>query len=60
MKIDKERGVLNIVPKINLTFLPDESVAHYRDVKVFVPNIALIVSIFSSSSNFINRKRWPF
>ena len=45
MVVDKERGVMTLNPKIKLKFLPEESVAHYKDVQVNVPNIALIVSI---------------
>lgn len=40
--IDKERGVVTMNPKVVLTFLPEKSVAHYKDVPVVVPNIALI------------------
>ncbi|CAH2085949.1 unnamed protein product [Euphydryas editha] len=42
MTIDKERGVLTLNPKVVLKFLPEKSVAHYKDVKIMVPNIALI------------------
>ncbi|CAH0724036.1 unnamed protein product, partial [Brenthis ino] len=42
MKIDKERGVMTMNPKVRLEFLPEESIAHYKDVKVTVPSIALI------------------
>ncbi|XP_045449356.1 scavenger receptor class B member 1-like [Melitaea cinxia] len=42
MTIDKERGVITMNPKVVLKFLPEKSVAHYKDVPVVVPNIALI------------------
>ncbi|XP_049870503.1 scavenger receptor class B member 1-like [Pectinophora gossypiella] len=42
MKINKEQGILTIVPKITLKFLPERSVAHYKDVSLYMPNIALI------------------
>lgn len=47
VSVDKERGVMNIVPKIELKFLPEESMAHTKDVEIFMPNIALIVSTTS-------------
>ncbi|XP_073953058.1 scavenger receptor class B member 1-like [Choristoneura fumiferana] len=40
--VDKEKGVMNIVPKITLKFLPEQSLAHTKDVEIYMPNIALI------------------
>ncbi|KAJ2947227.1 hypothetical protein O0L34_g16937 [Tuta absoluta] len=42
MQIDKENGVLKIKPRITLKFLPEQSIAHYKDVAVNVPNIAFL------------------
>ncbi|CAH2040128.1 unnamed protein product, partial [Iphiclides podalirius] len=40
--VDRERGVMTMLPRIDLQFLPEESVAHYKDINVVMPNIALI------------------
>ncbi|XP_047531642.1 scavenger receptor class B member 1-like [Vanessa atalanta] len=40
--VNKELGVMTMNPKTRLEFLPEQSVAHYKDVKIMVPNIALI------------------
>ncbi|XP_023948472.2 scavenger receptor class B member 1 isoform X2 [Bicyclus anynana] len=42
LTIDKERGVMTMNPTLRLNFLPDESIAHYNDVKILVPNVALL------------------
>ncbi|CAH2247568.1 jg753 [Pararge aegeria aegeria] len=40
--IDRERGVMTMNPTLRLNFLPNESIAHYKDVQIMVPNIALL------------------
>ncbi|XP_045767520.1 scavenger receptor class B member 1-like [Maniola jurtina] len=40
--IDRDRGVMTMNPTLRLEFLPDESVAHYKDVQIMVPNVALL------------------
>ncbi|XP_050349575.1 lysosome membrane protein 2-like [Nymphalis io] len=42
LTVYKDRGVMTMNPKTVLKFLPEQSVAHYKDVKVMAPNIALI------------------
>ncbi|XP_072929431.1 scavenger receptor class B member 1-like [Epargyreus clarus] len=40
--IDKERGVMTMRPRIELKFLPEESVSEMKDVMVTAPNIAVL------------------
>ncbi|XP_048003329.1 scavenger receptor class B member 1-like [Leguminivora glycinivorella] len=40
--INEEDGTLTIMPKIVLKFLPEESIDHTKNVKLYLPNIALI------------------
>ncbi|XP_068624491.1 scavenger receptor class B member 1-like [Battus philenor] len=42
LTVDSALGVMRMRPNTDLEFLPEESVAHYRDVQLTVPNIALI------------------
>lgn len=45
IRIDKERGVMTMNPKLKLRFLPEQSINDLENVTVKIPNIALIVSI---------------
>ncbi|CAG9580192.1 unnamed protein product [Danaus chrysippus] len=42
MSIDHDRGVMTMNPKTVLEFRPEKSFAHYKDIEVKIPNIALI------------------
>ncbi|XP_075976111.1 scavenger receptor class B member 1 [Anticarsia gemmatalis] len=42
MTIDRERGVLSMMPRLHLEFLRDESLGDPSDIKITVPNIPLI------------------
>lgn len=47
IRIDKDRGVMTMNPKLNLKFLPEQSVGDLNNVTVKIPNIALIVSTYT-------------
>ena len=53
IRIDKERGVMTMNPKLNLRFLPEQSIADLENVTVKIPNIALIVSIISVKQSLL-------
>ncbi|CAH0398991.1 unnamed protein product [Chilo suppressalis] len=40
--VDKERGVMTMIPNIRLQFLRNQSIADTNDVNIYVPNIALL------------------
>ncbi|KPJ06983.1 Scavenger receptor class B member 1 [Papilio machaon] len=42
LTVDREAGVMRMRPNIDLQFLQHESIAHYKDVHVTMPNIALV------------------
>ncbi|GBP51636.1 Scavenger receptor class B member 1 [Eumeta japonica] len=42
LTIDKERGVARMRPKTSLHFLPEQSIGHYKDINVTVPNLAVL------------------
>lgn len=55
IRIDKEKGVMTMTPRMHLKFIKEESLDDPENIAVNMPNIALIVS-----TSYIRRCTYKF